>query len=107
MIQREALKYARDMPLMTNFKASLTWVRKFCVRHFLTYKTATHQSQQKNRNPEFVYQTDVLTYIKSLKSKLKKFPNQSLIFNMDETPCYFDMVHKKMIDFVGSKTKKF
>ena len=62
MIQNEALNYAKNFPEMANFKASLSWVRKFCVRNFLTYRTSTHQSQHKKKDPNFEFET-LKTYI--------------------------------------------
>ena len=38
---------------------------------------------------------------------LKKFTNdysQSSVYNMDETPAYYDMVPTRTIDMVGTKT---
>ena len=101
-IRQKALKLIENQTAFNSFKVSLSWVRKFCVRNFLTYRTATHQSQQKKRDTH--YDRDVVcNFIKVLKDNLKSF-SRDLVLNMDETPAYFDMVTKKTIDFIGTKT---
>ena len=68
----------------------------------MTYREATHQSQQKNRDPEFEFKT-VKDYLVRLKTSTDNF-TKNLILNMDETPLYFDMSSSRTIDFLGNKT---
>ena len=85
-----------------DFKFSLNWVRRFCVRHYLTYRESTHQSQQRKRDPSFEYEV-AKKFLLSLKEIASEFES-NLIMNMDETPAYFDMLDTQTIDFIGTKT---
>ena len=101
-IRQEALKFSKDKPDYQDFKCSLSYIRNFCVRHYLTYREATHQSQQKLRDP--LYDLNVVrNFIIKLKKIIRFYPKDA-IFNMDETTPYFEMVSTKTLDFVGSKT---
>ena len=84
------------------FKLSMNWVRKFCVRHYLTYRESTHQSQQRRREPTFEFEV-AKKFLLTLKEIASDFP-RNLTLNMDETPAYFDMLDTQTIDFIGTKT---
>ena len=59
ILKSKALWYCKESnnEKYKDFKACLSWVRNFCVRHFLSYREGTHQSQQKLREPNFEYNT--------------------------------------------------
>ena len=80
----------------------MNWVRKFCVRHYLTYRESTHQSQQRRREPTFEFEV-AKKFLLALKEIASDFP-RNLTLNMDETPAYFDMLDTQTIDFIGTKT---
>ena len=58
MIKSKSLQYCKKnhTPENDNFKASLSWVNKFCLRYFLAYLEATHQSEQKIRDSYYEYE---------------------------------------------------
>ena len=66
------------------FQCSLSWIRGFCVRHCLTYSEATHQLQQKLRDPD--YELDTLKAFILGFAKYAKVYRKCLIFNMGENP---------------------
>ena len=80
----------------------MSWVREFCVRNFLVYREATHQSQQKLRDHDFECET-VKQYLMALNSLTKNF-DRSSVYIIDETPAYYDMVPTRTLETVGTKT---
>ena len=77
----------------------MNWVRRFCVRHYLTYREST---QQGKKDPLFEYEV-AKKFLLSLKNIASEF-DSNLIMNMDETLAYFDMLDTQTIDFISTKT---
>jgi len=84
-----------------NFKASFRWLTSFMKRYKLSLRRRMKISQkllkQTEKSLEEFYQFITCLRIK----KTFEFRN---IFNMDETPVYFDMAGNFTINVIGDKT---
>lgn len=87
--------------LPQDFKISDKFLFGWSRRHKITSRKITHYGQLDNRDP---HETKKLIeeYLIQLKCATAGM-TMDRIFNMDETPCYFDMVRDCTLDFVGSK----
>ena len=85
-----------------NFKCSNHWIRGVCRRNKISSRAVTHQTQQDNSSISDKYKK-VVDYLAELQQKTAGYSEQ-FIFNMDETPCYFDMTKNRTMHFKGEKT---
>ena len=85
-----------------NFRASHSWLRAFMERNHLSYRAPTHVAQQNTKTPDVKCRT-VLKWLAKLNKCASRYPLDK-VYNMDETPFYFDQVSKKTIDVIGAKT---
>jgi hypothetical protein len=79
-----------------SFKASKGYIQKLCRRNGLGYREPTHKAQATNKSPQQEC-VSALEFIQKLNKIPPKFAPQN-IFNMDQTPYYFDLQHGKTID---------
>jgi hypothetical protein len=81
--------------------AQFSAVRRFVGAHSLAYQMGTHVAQC---NPEEV-RGEAEDYMNSVRPLMKgDHRNQRFTLNMDQTPVYFSMSPKKMLEIVGEKT---
>lgn len=100
MMQRKATEFAKSLNLK-NFRASIGFIQRFCRRNNFVYRKPTHKAQQ-NKKSAKAQSLDCLIYMNRLNSIAQTTPG--FIFNMDETPFYYDIVYDRTIDNVGSRT---
>lgn len=102
--RREAVKIYKNSgsPVTANFVCSNKWIRCVCRRNKIKSRKITHQSQQDNSSANEIKKKvhNFITYVKQKTANISK----QLIFNMGETPCYFDMTHGRTLHFPGEKT---
>ena len=84
-----------------NFKASFRWLTLFMKRHKLSLRRRTKISQKLPKQTEELLEQfqQFVTHLRIRKSF--EFNN---IFNMDETPVWFDMAGNFTINEIGDKT---
>ena len=112
-IKKQALVMAKDLSSdqtqsetdrlkLANFRASCRYVKGFLSRNNLSYRAPTHRAQQnlKTRDKKCV---EVLTFLNSLNSKSSDY-RPEFIFNMDETPFFFDLLGRKTVDTLGKRS---
>ncbi len=83
------------------FRISDKWLHNFCRRHNLGNRSVTHRGQQDNR-PAAELCSLVKDYLHSAQIATAGLASAQ-IFNMDETPCFFDMCSDQTIHFRGEK----
>ncbi len=84
-----------------NFIGSDKWVFGFCQRHNLGSRSITHRGQQDNR-PKTDIGKAANEYVDSIPLHTMGLDGDH-IFNMDETPCFFDMANDTTLHFKGDK----
>ncbi len=99
--RREAKKVAARR-VCPDFKGSNHWIRGVCRRNKVTSRKVTHVSQQDNSSISDKHWT-ILKHFQLLRQKCAGLAPQ-FIFNMDETPSYFDMASSSTLHFKGEKT---
>jgi hypothetical protein len=74
--------------------------RRFCFitayfwilpRNHFSFRKITSFGQEDNRRPQEIKET-VLKYFETFNHKLNKMSSQPVVYNMDETPIYIDMM---------------
>ena len=101
-IREKANELKREMGISEeSLRCSDKWIFNFCKRHGLSSRRVTHHGQADNRHPR-VLKSIVYNYIQSL-NHMTHGLDADHIFNMDETPCYTDMVGQQTIHFQGSR----
>ncbi len=102
MLRHKADSLAADLGVdRQKFLISNKWLRNFCRRHNLANRSVTHRGQQDNR-PAAEICTVVKDYLTSARVVTADL-SADKIFNMDETPCYFDMCSDQTLHFKGDK----
>jgi hypothetical protein len=105
MIRDQMLRMLREDPAWdTNchFKATNSYVRGFCMRFNLGYRTPTHAAQQNTKSA--ATQCDqVLNYINELNRVCARLDVDAII-NMDEVPTWVDDEHNRTIDEIGCRS---
>lgn len=84
-----------------DFPISDCWLHSFCRRHRITSRRITHRGQQDNRSAEEIGKVAV-EWLRKLQTETAPF-SADHIFNMDETPAYFDMSADSTLHFKGDK----
>ena len=84
-----------------DFMCSDHWIRNICRRHNICSRKVTHVSQQQTKTKAELLEA-VNDFFRCAKQKTCSL-SPSNIYNMDETPCYFDMCHNRTLHFKGEK----
>lgn len=87
---------------LNNFRCSASFIDSFMRRHNLSYRLPTHKALQNNK-PVSTKCSEALVYFDDLNKAASKY-TLDLIYNMDETPMYYDLLESRTIDFVGSNS---
>ncbi|MEM7284569.1 MAG: hypothetical protein AAF438_23470 [Pseudomonadota bacterium] len=74
----------------------------FCLRNKLTMRVVTHRAQQDNRPIAERYET-IIDHLNGSMTVTSNIPAEDIL-NMDEIPCYIDMISNRTIDFKGEKS---
>ncbi len=84
-----------------SFTARCSAVKRFVRAHSFVYRMGTHESQRK---PEEV-QEEATDYMRLIRPFLiGNHHDPRFILNMDQTPVYFLMNSKRMLEIIGKKT---
>jgi len=99
-IREKAKEIAIDLKI-EHFKGTNKWIFNFCRRHNLASRRITNVGQADNKSPLIKRQIaiDYLSDVEVLTTNL----NNDMIYNMDETPVYIDMLSSSTISFIGEK----
>lgn len=101
-LREEARKIADELGISSEeFLISDKWIFGFCKRHHLGTRRYTHRGQADKRSMK-ESATAVIKHLEDLPVHTGGF-DQDKIFNMDETPCFFDMAGDSTIHFKGEK----
>ncbi len=101
-VRRIAKAKAEEMKISASaFPCSDKWIRGFCKRHGIGSRRITHQGQQDSRTLSEKYRL-VRDFLASIPDFTTPY-SADCIFNMDETPAYFDMASETTLDFRGAK----
>lgn len=101
-IRIEANKFAKELKITSQeFLCSNRWMMGFCKRNKLVNRRVTHKTQSENLSNLGALKGTVLEYLEKLQDEDFSDVN---IFNMDETPCYFDMTYNNTLHYKGEKT---
>jgi hypothetical protein len=92
---------AKDLKI-NNFLGSNKWIKSFCRRHKLSLRKIIHVGKEDNRRPE-EQRDNAIEHLATFELMTADF-NADLIFNMDETPAYIDVLSSSTISFAGEKT---
>ena len=86
---------------VSRFFGSNKWIYNFCCRHHIGSRRITHQGQQDGCTATEKRRiiTDFLAKSVQITSGYKLMQ----IYNMDETPCYFDMASDQTLHSRGEK----
>ena len=98
---REKAHQIADELKIRDFIGSDKWLFNFCRRHELTIRKITHVGQEDNRTPEEKREIAIEHLARTEKITIEY--NAEMIFNMDETPVYIDMLNSTTISFKGEK----
>ena len=100
MIQRKALVlFPKLYPMpCASFKASKGWLRRMLLRNNLSFRRVTSVGQK--------VPSDAPERCDRFLRKMQSIRGYDYIWNMDETPCYFDMPESSTIDTKGVQTVK-
>uniref|UniRef100_A0A914WZG8 HTH CENPB-type domain-containing protein n=1 Tax=Plectus sambesii TaxID=2011161 RepID=A0A914WZG8_9BILA len=94
-------KFELTTPLPLNFKVSDGFLLRWTRRHNIGRRCITHTGQVDRREKRDIAKT-AKEHLLTL-SKTTAGYDTPFIFNMDKTPCYFDMVRDSTLHFKGSK----
>ena len=86
-----------------DFKASQGWLWRFMKRNKLGRRAKTKVSQLCRFDSIAEQQTAINEFLNTVPGRMKPY-SDTVTFNMDETPCYFDMSNAHTIEFKGAKT---
>ena len=90
--------FSRLYPNEATFLASDGWLRRFLKRNKIIFRRATSVGQKIPDNaPELA---------EAFLDSMLALPESQQIYNMDESPCYFDVPRAETFDFRGVKTVK-
>ena len=99
--RKKAQEIAAELQII-NFVGSNNWIFNFCRRHNIGNRRITHQGQlQEGRAAVEKYQIVNNFLVGSAQSTVGY--NLMQIYNMDETPCYFDMASDLTLHVKGDK----
>ena len=102
LIREEAKEISISLGLdAVNFPCSNKWIQNFCRRNNIGNRKVTHRGQEDNRSPSEV-RNIVSEYLTVASHKIAGI-SEECIFNMDETPCYFDMASDHSLHFRGER----
>ena len=99
-LREKAQETAEELQII-DFVGSNKWIFNFCRRHYIGNRRITHQGQQDGRTAVEKYQI-VNNFLVSAAQSTVEY-NLMQIYNMDETPCYFDMASDQTLHFKGDK----
>ena len=99
-LREKAQEIATELQV-SRFFGSNKWIDNFCRRHHIGSRRITHQGQQDGRiaTEKRRIITDFLARSVQITSGYKLMQ----IYNMDKTPCYFDMASDQTLHFRGEK----
>ena len=86
-----------------DFKASQGWLWRFMKRNKLGRQAKTKVSKLRRFDSIAEQQTAINEFLNTVPGRMKPY-SDTVTFNMDETPCYFDMSNAHTIEFKGAKT---
>ena len=99
-LREKAQEIAEEFQIV-NFVCSNKWTFNICRRHHTGNRRITHQEQQDGRTARKKYQVVSDFLVCSAQGTVGY--NLMQIYNMDETPCYFNMASDQTLDFKGDK----
>jgi len=99
-VRERAVAIANELHVI-GFRCSDKWIFGFCRRHGITSRRLTHVGQEDNRGVAEKRQI-VVEHLENVKLQTESLLAKN-ISNMDETPCFFDMVSESTLHFVGDK----
>lgn len=101
-LRAECRKIAAEMGIDSKeFACSNRWIDAFCKRHKISHRRVTHKSQAQNFDDLGELKRSTIEYFDNLKELNY---SEKVIYNMDETPCYFDMCCESTLHFKGENT---
>jgi hypothetical protein len=100
-IRDKAFEVAEELSI-PDFKASMSWLMGFKKRNHFSFRKITSFGQEDNRRPQEIKET-VLNYFETFNHKLNSMSSQAVVYNMDETPIYIDMMQSRTLSFTGEK----
>ena len=86
---------ARDV-----FKASDSWLKGFKARNNVLYKSVTSTGQKIPSDAKKI----ALEFFEQIDSIRGNCSGNFIVWNMDQTPCYFDSPKNRTFDFSGNNT---
>ena len=98
---KEILSESTIYNSINNFKASLSWLRKFLKRHGLVLRRRTKISQKLPEHTKELLES-FNRFVTQL--RIEKSFGMCDIYNMDETPVWFDMAGNFTVNQRGEKT---
>lgn len=84
-------------------KFSTSWIRGVCKRNKISNRRITHKTQADNCNDLLELKRIVDPYLQNVQYKSRDYDPKNIL-NMDETPCYFDMLGDSTLHFKGAKS---
>ncbi len=101
-LAKQAKEIASELNVpVERFPCSKKWVQNFCRRHSIGSRRVTHRGQQDNRADTEIKKV-AEHFLESVQQKTAGY-SADKVFNMDETPCYFDMASDQTLHFKGDK----
>ena len=85
------------------YKTLLEWCYQLLKRYSYSIRKITHVGQSIKSSSKEDYK-HFLEIVYAIRKENGDFKNNFNIFNMDETPIYFEMVSNKTIEKIGEKT---
>ena len=95
-IKEKALSLHHEMGIVGKFLASTGWVARFIKRKGLVRRSTTSTGKQIPANAQEVAKRFMIN-IRTNTNRLQP----SMVANMDEVPCYFDIPRHHTVDFQG------
>lgn len=101
--RRRLLERARVISknIYPNFKGTYSWVSRFLKRNNYCFRKITHTGQMDNDTFEEI-RNKILEHLNYISFHTKNLATDQ-IYNMDETPGFFDMISPTTITFKGEK----
>lgn len=99
-LREKAHEIAKDIGV-NGFACSNKWIFNFCKRNKIGNRRITHRGQQDSRS-----EAEISEILKTFLIGSEQFTagyDLNQIYNMDETPCYFDMASDQTLHFKGAK----
>lgn len=102
--RRQGRMFADELGITRDqFACSTRWIGSFCKRNNIVNRRITHKTQAGYLDDIGKLQQPVIDFLQKVKEE--HYPEED-IYNMDETPCYFDMCFNSTLHFKGGKVLK-